>query len=99
MSWADRHIEELNKNNITSFRPKGHSMKGKIDSGQLITVSKNFTSLSIGDIVLCKVKGRHYVHLIKAIRDDQYLIGNNKGNINGWISDNAIYGKVIKIQD
>ena len=46
------------------------------------------------DIVLCKVKGHFYLHLIKAIKGSQYQIGNNHGHINGWINRSKIYGKV-----
>ena len=44
-------------------------MSGKIESGQLCTVepSGDAALLAVGDIVLCKVKGNEYLHLIKAI--------------------------------
>ena len=49
-----------------------------------------------GDIVYCKVKGNWYTHLVKAIDPLKgCLIGNNKGNINGWTKQ--VYGKVIDI--
>ena len=38
MGWASRYIENLNNGKTVSFRPRGHSMKGKIESGQLCTV-------------------------------------------------------------
>ena len=50
------------------------------------------------DIVLCKVKGRCYVHLVKCISGKRFQIGNNKGGINGWIGINSIFGKVTKIE-
>lgn len=53
------------------------------------------------DIVLAKVKGHYYLHLIHAIKGDgkTYLIGNNHGHMNGWVSRNNIYGKVVEILD
>ena len=48
--------------------------------------------LQKGDIVLCKVNGSQYLHLIKAIQGDRYQIGNNIGRINGWIGIGSIYG-------
>ena len=76
-------------------------MKPKINSGDLVTVSSDVSSLKIDDIVLCKVQGRHFLHLIKAItikkEDTLYLIGNNKNGINGWIGINNIYGKVLTV--
>lgn len=55
------------------------------------------TELSKRDIVLCKVRGRYYLHLIHAIRGGQYLIGNNHGHMNGWVSRQNIFGKVVEI--
>lgn len=50
------------------------------------------------DIVLCKVNGHYYLHLIHAIKNgNQYLIGNNHGHMNGTIGRNNIYGKVVEI--
>ena len=75
-------------------------MKGKIESGQLVTVEPLLDrELQKGDIVLCKVNGSQYLHLIKAIQGDRYQIGNNIGRINGWISINSIYGICILVQD
>lgn len=92
-----QYTEQL-KNNITvSFRPHGNSMSPKIKSGELITVSPELGELKKGDIVLCKVNGYFYVHLIKAIQGDRYQIGNNHGKINGWCHKSSIFGKVIKI--
>ncbi|MDQ3633590.1 MAG: hypothetical protein ACR2MD_10110 [Aridibacter sp.] len=101
MGWALFYIQKLKNGEITQFRPRGHSMKGKIESGQLCTVEpiRNFEDLKKGDIVLCKVKGNEYLHLIKAIQDKRYQIGNNRGKINGWIGQNSIFGKLVKIED
>jgi len=100
MNWQF-HIQNLKNGNNVSFRPKGNSMQPKIESGNLVTVSPDTSSLSEGDIVFCKVKGNHYVHLVKSekIEGDKkmLLIGNNKGGINGWVSQNSIFGKVIEI--
>jgi hypothetical protein len=75
-------------------------MKGKIDSGQLVTVETvQGRILKPGDIVLCKVNGSQYLHLIKAIQNDRYQIGNNIGRINGWINRNSVYGICVKIED
>jgi len=75
-------------------------MEGKISSGQLVTVEPIRVTPIVGDIVLCKVKGKHYLHLIKAISsDNQFQIGNNFGRINGWISSGAIYGKCTDVSD
>lgn len=101
MGWATSHIEKLKTGQAVSFRPRGHSMKGKIESGQLCTVEPvlDFETLRKGDIVLCKVNGNEYLHLIKAIQGQRYQIGNNRGRINGWVGSNSIFGKCVKVED
>lgn len=75
-------------------------MVGKIEAGQLCTVEPvDPETLEVGDIVLCKVKGHEYLHLIKAIQGKRFQIGNNRGRINGWITGKSIYGKCVRIED
>jgi hypothetical protein len=38
MGWAAAYIQKLRGGETVSFRPRGHSMSGKIESGQLCTV-------------------------------------------------------------
>ena len=100
MGWATHHIDKLKNNQTVQFRPRGGSMKGKINSGQLVTVEPiGNRELKKGDIVLCKVRSYQYLHLIKATQGDRYQIGNNIGRINGWINRNAIFGICIKVED
>lgn len=100
MGWAINYIEALRNGRTVSFRPKGNSMQGRIESGQLCTVAPLNDNLKVGDIVLCRVHGSEYLHLIKAIRssNSEYQIGNNKGGINGWIGINNIFGKLIRVE-
>jgi SOS-response transcriptional repressor LexA len=101
MGWATAYTAKLKNGETVQFRPRGHSMRGKIESGQLCTVEpiKDFESLQKGDIVLCKVNGTEYLHLIKAIQGARFQIGNNRGRINGWVGTNAIFGKCVKVED
>ena len=56
------------------------------------------TILNKKDIVLSKVNGHYYLHFIHAIKNDsQYLIGNNHGHMNGWVSKSNVFGKVVEI--
>jgi len=99
MSWATSYIDKLQKGETCQFCPRGNSMTGLINSGDLVTVTPvGDTPLEIGDIVLCKVKGADYLHLIKAIQDDRFQIGNNRGYINGWTNKSKIFGKVISVK-
>ena len=98
-SWATHLIAKLRAGQTVSFRPRGQSMAGRIESGQLCTVVPiDPAALRVGDIVLCRV-GRHdYLHLINAIVDTQFQIANNRGFINGWIGADAIFGKCVHVE-
>lgn len=100
MGWATPYISKLKLGETVAFRPRGNSMKGKIESGQLCTVEPiaDFDSLEKNDIVLCKVNGNEYLHLIKAIQGKRFQIGNNRWRINGWVTANQIFGKCVKIE-
>lgn len=96
--WAQRAIDLLNEGQEAIVRPKGHSMKGKVESGQRVTLEPVSSSdVNVGDIVLCRVKGNVYLHLVKAVDKKRFLIGNNRGGTNGWTG--TIYGKAVKIED
>jgi hypothetical protein len=74
-------------------------MSPKIESGQLCTVAPiDPASLVVGDIVLCKVKGSEFLHLVKAIQGERFQIGNNRGFINGWVGANAIFGRLLRLE-
>jgi hypothetical protein len=99
MGWANYYIDDLLNGKTVKFRPKGNSMVPRIYSGQLCTVEPVPSELNVNDVVLCRVKGNQYLHLITAIRNNQYQISNNKGHVNGWVTRNAIFGKLIRIED
>ena len=75
-------------------------MAGKIESGQLVTVAPATHPLAVGSIVLCKVSGSQYLHLVLTVGSDgRYQIGNNKGGINGFCAQDAVYGVVTAVED
>ena len=100
MGWATHYIEKLGRGETVSFRPRGGSMTGRIESGQLCTVEpiEDIAKLCVDDIVLCRVKGAEYLHLIKAIQGQRFQIGNNRGYINGWIGPHSIFGRCVKVE-
>lgn len=99
MGWASIYIGKLRAGETVSFRPRGQSMTGRIESGQLCTVVPVDTStLEVGDIVLCRVGGSEYLHIVKAMGGGRFQIGNNRGRINGWVGPNCIFGKCIRIE-
>jgi len=99
MSWANFAKEALREGKMVQIKPRGHSMTGKVNDGDLVTLEPcEPQSLKVGDIVLVRCKGYDYLHLIKAIDGVRYQIGNNKGRTNGWVSANAIYGIATKVE-
>jgi phage repressor protein C with HTH and peptisase S24 domain len=99
MGWATHAIKSLQAGQTVQIRPRGDSMTGKVNSGDLVTIEPTADrDLQVGDIVLCKVRGNEYLHLIKAIKGNQYQIGNNRGGINGWITARNIFGIATKVE-
>lgn len=99
MAWADAYIKKLQNGETVQFRPRGNSMRPKIENGALVTVKpyKPYDRVYVGDVVLCKVNGQQYLHYIKQISNTKgrFLIGNARGHVNGWTT--TIYGVVAEI--
>ena len=91
-------LEQLQNGKVIVTSEKGNSMTPLIKSGQAHKLEPvtDLSTIKVSDIVYCKVKGKFYTHLVKAVDSNKgVLIGNNKGNINGWTKQ--VYGKVIEI--
>lgn len=100
--WAYHAIQTLAQGESCTVTPHGTSMLPRIASGATVTlVPPSSARITLGTVVLVKVKGNIYLHLIKAIRgkDDaiEFLIGNNKGGLNGWVSPNSVYGVATNV--
>lgn len=94
MTWATMAIRQLQRGETVVIRPRGHSMTPLIHSGESVTVEPIAeTAIVVGDIVLCHVRGRDYLHRVLATGPRGYLIGNARGYPNGWVSRRAIYGR------
>jgi hypothetical protein len=77
------------------FRPVGSSMVPLIRSRQLVTVVPVRPELlEPGDIVLARVAGSVYLHLVSAVDHERQRvqISNNRGRVNGWTSHARVYG-------
>lgn len=100
MGWVKKALKELSKNGTCQIRPQGGSMKGRIESGQLVTIEKvNLEQVNIEDAALVKWKGNYLLHIIKEIKEEEVLIGNNLGKLNGWIPIRDVIGIVVKVED
>jgi hypothetical protein len=98
MGWVNEARKELSAGRQAQIRPVGGSMRGRIESGQLVTLAPVATSdVRVDDIVLVGWKGSFLLHLVKDVQGDQLLIGNNLGKINGWVPVSAVAGRVIAV--
>lgn len=98
MSWATAYIARLQAGEPVSFRPRGNSMVPLINSGELCTVEPTGDQeLKKGDIVLCKVRGAQYLHLVSGLKPGQVQISNNRGHINGWTARNNVFGVLTDV--
>lgn len=99
MSWATHAKEALRRGETVRIKPRGHSMAGKVNDGDCVTLEPaDAAALAVGDIVLVRVRGADYLHLIKAIRGTRFLIGNNRGGINGWVGAQAVFGLATAVE-
>jgi len=80
------------------IRPHGRSMEPLVSSGAEVFLEPvQIEDLEVRDIVLCRVAGNVYLHLVKALDQNRVLIGNNQGRINGWA--HAVYGRAYEIRN
>lgn len=90
-------LEKLLAGETIISKEPGNSMLPIIKSRQPVEIAPTtWQDVEVDDIVYCKVHGNFYTHLVKAKDPIKgVLIGNNKGNINGWTKQ--VFGKVINI--
>ena len=99
MGWADNCKEALRRGETVHIKPRGHSMTGRVNDGDIVTLEPcEPGDLAVGDIVLVRVHGNDYLHLIQAMKAGRFLIGNNRGGTNGWVGANALFGKAVKVE-
>ncbi|MBN2194919.1 MAG: hypothetical protein JW751_19030 [Polyangiaceae bacterium] len=100
MTWVSEARAALEAGRETRVRPVGGSMRGRIESGQLVTiVPATAADITVDDVVFIKWKGNYLLHLVKEIDGDRILIGNALGKVNGWVDAGAILGKVTEVRD
>ncbi len=99
MSWVARALEKLAQGEEVWIRPHGGSMRPRIESGErVLLVPVDPEEVAVGDVVLVRVAGNVYLHLVKAVEARRVLIGNNKGGINGWTGKAKIYGRAVEVE-
>ena len=75
------------------------SMREAIKHGQTLTMSpiSDASEIKVGDFVLVKWHQSDIFHLVGEIRDDQFLIVNSLGKVNGWVGEKEILGRITNI--
>jgi hypothetical protein len=98
MSWVKDAVAALQSGQVASVRPYGGSMRGRIESGQLVTISPvTADAVKVDDVVFIRWKGNYILHIVKEIGDEGFLIGNNLGKINGWAAREDVLGVVTAV--
>jgi hypothetical protein len=100
MGWVNDARKELAAGRQVQVRPFGGSMRGRIGCGQLVTIAPvDPVEVKVDDVVLVKWRDNYLLHLVKQIRDGEFLIGNNLGKVNGWVPSDAVVSKVVAVND
>ena len=100
--WATAAYEALSRGETIEVRPRGHSMSGRISDGDLVTLQPYQTGTVMpGDVVLVRIQGRRYAHLVlhQVLEREpgRLLIGNNLGGTDGWVPEQEVYGRVTHV--
>ena len=95
MGALDAVALRVAEGHTVDFRPTGSSMVPLIRSRQLVTVAPvDPAKVEVGDIVLVRVAGTTYLHLVSAVNATagRVQISNNRGRVNGWTNHARVYG-------
>jgi hypothetical protein len=100
MGILDSIAGRVSTGSEVDFRPSGSSMVPLIYSRQRVTVAPvHPAKVEVGDIVLARVAGTIYLHLVSAVdkANARIQISNNHGRINGWTNHSRIYGICVAV--
>jgi hypothetical protein len=76
-------------------------MQPLIRSRQLVRVEPvDPAKLEVGDIVLVRVAGTTYLHLVSAVdhANARVQISNNRGRVNGWTGHGRVFGICTEVE-
>jgi hypothetical protein len=82
------------------FRPSGDSMTPLVRSRQQVRVAPvDPARVTVGDIVLARVAGTVYLHLVSAVDPARrrVQISNNHGRVNGWTGYARVFGLCVAV--
>jgi hypothetical protein len=97
-SWVKLALASLERGERVDVRPLGGSMRGRIESGQRVTLAPaRAADVRVGDAVFVRWRGGYLLHLVKRREGSRLLIGNNLGRVNGWVEGDAVLGRVVEV--
>ncbi|MEU8527725.1 MULTISPECIES: S26 family signal peptidase [Streptomyces] len=67
---------------------------------QVVVAPVDPAKLEVGDIVLARVAGTVYLHLVSSVDParKRVQISNNRGRINGWTSHDRVFGICVAVE-
>lgn len=96
MEMRESMAKQVAEGDGVLFKPRGNSMRPIINSGALIVVEPpaDPSTLEVGDVVLVRVSGATYLHLVDAVDLDRQRvrIANNRSHVNGWAPFRQLHG-------
>ena len=102
MGMLDAAAARVAAGATVELRPSGSSMTPLIRSRQRVIVAPvDPAKLEIGDIVLARVAGTVYLHLVSAVDQarKRVQISNNRGRVNGWTGHDRVFGLCVAVDD
>jgi hypothetical protein len=68
---------------------------------RVIVAPADPAKLEAGDIVLARVAGTVYLHLVSAVDQarKRVQISSNRGRVNGWTSHDRVFGICVSVED
>ncbi|MFE0463142.1 S26 family signal peptidase [Kitasatospora sp. NPDC058965] len=101
MGMLDATAARVAAGATVEFRPTGNSMVPLIRSRDSVRVGPaEPAALEVGDIVLARVAGTVYLHLVSAVDPSRrrVQISNNRGRVNGWTGYDRVYGLCTAVE-
>lgn len=102
MGMLDTQADRIGRGETVEFRPTGGSMVPLVHSRQKVRVAPADPALvEVGDIVLARVAGTVYLHLVSAVDVPRrrVQISNNHGRVNGWTGHDRVLGICLAVDD
>lgn len=96
----DVQADRVRAGATVEFRPTGTSMVPLVHSRQRVRVAPaDPMLLEPGDIVLARVSGTVYLHLVTAVDTPRrrVQISNNRGRVNGWTGHDRVFGICLAV--